>query len=247
MGARRASSISAWSGSTNPRAVHRPRRSPPATPPARAPPPVLSRQASQPRKAVVHLLGRALVGHLLERAALLARPLEPALLGEPLLEPLAEREQAAGVVGGVLELLRGERAAVPAREALGALQARAEHLADERLVALLAAEPEEAAGHLRVEHVPHLGAPRPAQDRHVLASGVHHDLHLGVGQRLRQRCGGLGVEAVAPADRSPRCAPRRARRVGHGHLDEAEQGPVAPLGHELRVDREPALGRGPGG
>ena len=90
---------------------------------------------------------------LLERAALLARPLEPPLLVEPLLEALAEREQAAGVVGGVLELLRGERARSQRGEALGALQPRAEHLAHQRLVALLAAEPEEARGHLRVEHV----------------------------------------------------------------------------------------------
>ena len=83
---------------------------------ARAPPPARSRsrRASRGSRSYTRWAVRSSVD-LLERAALLARPLEPPALAQPLLEALAEREQAAGVVSGVLELLGGERAAVPAR------------------------------------------------------------------------------------------------------------------------------------
>src|SRR5215210_7720080 len=78
---------------------------------------------------------------------------------EPPHELLAERQQQPRVVARILELLRRERAAVPLREALAALQLHAQHLADERLVPLLVAEPEEARGHLCVEHVRDLRVP----------------------------------------------------------------------------------------
>src|SRR5205085_4709964 len=59
----------------------------------------------------------ALVGHVLEPAALLARPLEPLARPKPSLELISEGEHVLHVTAGVLELLRGERPVVPAREA----------------------------------------------------------------------------------------------------------------------------------
>ena len=197
-------------------------------------------QPAEPGEALVGAARVALVAHLLERARLLASPLEPAPLREAPLELVAEREQHAGVVGRVLELLRRQRAPVPAREALAPAQPNLQDLADERLVALLVAEAEEAGGHLGVEDVAHLGVERPAQDRHVLAPGVHHDLDRRVGEHARQR-----REVRVALERVDHLGPDAVLgiRVGHRDLHQAEQRLVAALGHELRVDcNAPALG-----
>ena len=117
-------------------------------------------QAAQPGQPLVRALGRAHVVGLLHHPALLARPLQPPLLGQLALDRRAQREQAARVVGGVGELLLGQRALVPAGEPLAALQLHAEHPLHQRLVALLVAEAEEARGHLRVEDVASCPCPR---------------------------------------------------------------------------------------
>ena len=143
---------------------------------------------------------------------------------------------SSSVVGGVLELLGAERAAVPAREALASLELDAQHLADERLVSLLVAETEEARRDLRVEHVRDVCVPAAPQDPHVLTTGVHHNLDRRVGEHLRER---LGVELVL--DRVEHLGPHAAGgvRVGHRDLREAKERLVAPLGDELSVDGEP--------
>ena len=91
-------------------------------------PPVLA-QAPESWQPLVHALGAALVGRALERAALLACPVQAAALAQPALQLVAERQQQPGIVGGVFQLLGGERPAVPLGEALGALQSHVEHLA----------------------------------------------------------------------------------------------------------------------
>jgi hypothetical protein len=65
--------------------------------------------------------------------------------------PVPVHHTEAGVVGGVLELLRREWPAVPLREPLRAFETHAEHLAHERLISLLVSEPEEAGRDLGVE------------------------------------------------------------------------------------------------
>jgi hypothetical protein len=94
----------------------------------------------------------------------------------------------------------------------------------------------EAGGDLRVEDVDDVGSPRAPQDRDVLAGGVQDDLDLGIGEHLRER---LEVELAQRVEERGADAVRLVL-VGHGDLHEAQQRPVAPLRHELRVDAEPA-------
>ena len=143
----------------------------------------------------------------------------------------------------VLELLRGERAPVPLGEPLRPLQPHAEHLPDQRLVALLVAEPEEARGQLGVEDAGDLGGPDPAQDRDVLAARVHHDLDRRIGQHQGQRSG-IGRVVSERVDHLGPHAVGRVR-VGNCHLGKAQERLVAAFRHELRVDRDPAVGGRP--
>ena len=79
-------------------------------------------QAPEAGQALVDGGGAALVAHFLERPALLARPVEAFALDESALELAAERQQQAGVVARVSELLGREGAPIPARETLAALE-----------------------------------------------------------------------------------------------------------------------------
>ena len=97
-------------------------------------------------------------------------------------------------------------------------------------VAGLGGEAGEARGDLGVEHVRDVGLPLAAQDRDVLAAGVQHDLDRGVGEHGGERRGVEALERVEHDDLAP-----------DADLHEAQQRPVAALGHELGVDPEPAL------
>ena len=85
-----------------------------------------------------------------------------------------------------------------------------------------------------------VGVPRPAQDRHVLATRVHDHLDRGVGQHARER-GGVGRIVVERVDDLGAHAVGRVG-VGHRHLRQAQLRLVAALGHELRVDRYTSVG-----
>ena len=177
----------------------------------------------------------ALVGGLREREALLARPVEPAERREPVLQDGRGLQQVAHVVAGVVDLLGAQRPRVPAREARALRQPHAEQLVQQRLVAELRAQPREAGCELRVEEVRDVRRPDTAQQRDVLAPGVHDDLDLGVGEQRRERRGvELAVEGVEHLD----------PHVFAGNLDrdlhEAQERPVAALAHELGVDAQPA-------
>ena len=88
------------------------------------------------------------------------------------------------VLGGVAELLGGQRPGVPARVAGRLADAPAEDRAEQVAVAGLRAAAGEPGRDLRVEDVGELGLPGAAQDRHVLAAGVQDDLDRRVGQQL---------------------------------------------------------------
>ena len=104
----------------------------------------------------------------------------------------------------------------------------------QRLVAELGAHPGEAGGELRVEEVRDVRRPHAAQQRDVLAAGMHDDLDRGIGEDLRQR---LRVERAVQ-----RVEDLDAQAVGSldGDLHEAQERLVAPLAHELRVDAQAA-------
>ena len=155
-------------------------------------------QGADARQAREDRLGVALVARALERLALLARPLQPAELAQATFELRRELEQVHDVLARVGELLGRERTRVPAREARGLRHAHAEHLAQQRVVRGLRAEPDEAGRDLRVEDVAHLGAEAPAHERDVLASGVHDDLDRGVGEHRGER---RAVEVLGAAGR----------------------------------------------
>ena len=182
----------------------------------------------------------ALVGGRLEPAALLARPAEPAGLAQPALDLVGELEQVRDVLGGVAELLGGQRPGVPARVARGLADPAAEHRPEQVAVAGLRARAREPRRELGVEDVRDLGAPRPAQDRHVLAAGVEHDLDRRVGEQLRER------RHVDPVERVDQRDVRGVVRVlvVDRDLHQAQQRPVAALGHELGVDPDPAVRAG---
>jgi hypothetical protein len=101
-----------------------------------------------------------------------------------------------------------------------------QHLAHQRLVPLLVAEPEKAGRHLRVEHVGDLRVPAPAQDADVLAPGVHH--HLDV--RVREHAS-KGGEVELALERVEHLGTNAALdiRIRHGHLHQTQQRLVAAL------------------
>ena len=212
-----------WSGITNDggRSISR------ATPLAPVAQPAGDRAArvvepAQLRQLLVGALGRALVPdssttrHSSRAHSSRPRSASSRSIARP------ERQQAARVVGGVGELLVGERALVPAREPLAAAQLHAEHAVHERLVALLVAEAQEAGGHLGVEDVGHVGLPGAAHDRHVLAAGVHDHLDLGVGERRGER------RRVEAGRRRAGRAPRSARRPRRRRAPRPARGTAAP-------------------
>ena len=142
------------------------------------------------------------------------------------------------ILRGVVELLGRERPRIPARVARGLADARAENRAEQVAVARLSACAREAGGDLGVEDVVELGSPHAPEDRHVLASRVQHDFDRGVPKQLRERPDLRVRQRVDQRDADPVLG----GCIVDGDLDEAQQGPVAPLGHELGVDPEPAAG-----
>ena len=121
------------------------------------------------------------------------------------------------VLARVGELLGRQRARVPAREARGLGHAQAEHVGQQRVVGGLRAQPGEAGRDLRVEDVasPRVSSAR-AQQRDVLAPGVHDDLDRGVGEHAGER---RAVEVLGQRvdERDPLAAVARpATRAGSG-------------------------------
>ncbi len=96
-------------------------------------------------------------------------------------------------------------------------------------VAGLRGEAGEARRDLRVEDVRERGLPGAAEDRDVLPPGVEDDLHGRVGEDRGERRGVAHLrERVEHHD-----------LLADADLDQAQERPVAALGHELGVDPEP--------
>ncbi len=209
-------------------ASHRPRRRAETADP---------RQPSEDRVEV------PLVARVLERLALLACPLKAPDRRKASLKLRGQLEQVHDVLAGVRELLRGERPCVPAGEACRLGHAETEDLSQQRLVGGLRPEPSEPCRDLRVEHVGQLGREAPAQERDVLAPGVHHDLDRRIGEdRRERRAVEIVRERVEEHDPLPRIG-----LVGDRQLDQAEERAVAALAHELRVQGQPPRGARPVG
>ena len=179
-----------------------------------------------------------LVGGRLQAPAFLARPRLASGLAQPALDLVGQLEQVGHVLGGVAELLGGERSRVPAGVAGRLADAAAEHRSEQVAVAGLRAGADEPGRQLRVEQVGDLGPPGAAEDRHVLAAGVEHDLDGRIAQQLRHR---RDVHPAAQRIDQIDAWTAAVRRVVHGDLDQAQERPVAALGHELGVDPDPAL------
>jgi hypothetical protein len=112
----------------------------------------------------------------------------------------------------------------------------AEHRAEQVAVPSLRAGAGKAGRDLRVEHVVQLRVPRAAQDRDVLAPGVQDDVDRGVAEQRGER------SDVGLRERVDQDDLRRSPRVGivDRDLDEAQEGPVSALRHELCVDSQPS-------
>ncbi len=191
-------------------------------------------QAPDARESLEDRVEIALVAHMLQVLALLAGPSQAPDPLEAALELGGELQQVHDVLARIGELLGRERAGVPAREARALGESHPERLRQQRLVRALRGHPQKAGRHLRVEHARHLASERAAQERDVLAPGVHHDLDQRVFEHPRKRLAGRLVrERVDDLD------PLSARAVGDRQLDQAQQRAVAALAHELRVEREP--------
>ena len=194
------------------------------------------------RQAFPGRLRVAFVGGALEPSALLDRPLVAAARPQAALQLVGQRQQVDDVFGRVAELLLGQRPGVPARVAGGLAEAYVEDRRQQVAVARLRALAGESGGDLGVEDVRDLGAPGPTQDRDVLAPGVQDDFDRRVGQ---QRGQWSEVDRLVEAVDHDRPDARRAgARVLDRDLGQAQQRPVATLGHELGVDPEPPAGRG---
>ncbi len=159
----------------------------------------------------------------LERAsalALLARPLESPEAVQAPLELGGELEQVLDVLARILDSCSARQRAASQRVKLALLATRTpSSVAEQRLIGGLRAQPGEAGGDLRVEHVRHLCREHAAHERDVLAPGVHDDLHRRVGEHRRERGrrrsprrAGRAARSAAPARR----ARRRRRRAASG-------------------------------
>ena len=146
-----------------------------------------------------------------------------------------ERQQMLDVLAGVAQLLGRQRPLVPAREAGRLGQPDAQHVVQQPEVAGLGREAGEPGGDLGVEHARDVGAPLPAQQRHVLAAGVQDHLDRGSASTSASGAG----SKPAPSERV-----QQRDLVADDDLHEAQQRPVAALGHELGVDAEPPFGSG---
>ena len=162
-------------------------------------------EPAHPRQPAPDLVGVALVGRLGDRDALLARPLEPAALGQAALDVVGQRQQMLDVAARIADLLIGQRSRVPAREAGRLRQPDPEHVVEQAVVAGLCREAREARRDLRVEDVRERRLPLAPQDRYVLAAGVQNDLDRRDRPVPRPAASG---RSGPPAGR----APPRARR-----------------------------------
>src|SRR6185437_6714325 len=103
----------------------------------------------------------------------------------------------------------------------------------------------EARRDLGVEDVRDLAAQLAAQQRDVLAAGVHHDPHARVFERLPERRQ-LRVLAQRVDERDRLGAVVDPFPPARGELDQAQKRAVAALAHELGVERQhPRLGGTP--
>src|SRR6202034_4603185 len=91
-------------------------------------------QAADARQSLEDGVEVALVADALEAFALLARPAQAADLIQAVLQLDRERAQVHDVVAGVVELLAGERARVPAGEARALRQFHAKQRSQQRVV-----------------------------------------------------------------------------------------------------------------
>ena len=167
--------------------------------------------ARDARQALEDRLDVALVAGARQRLALLARPLQAAAVGQAPLQLGGELEQVHDVLARVGELLGGERAGVPAREAGGLGDAQPEQLGEQRLVGGLRRQAREARSDLRVEDV----RARPSR-------GACAAARCPGGRRARRpRSPGRRGPRPAARRRGPRPAGRparsaRPRRVSSG-------------------------------
>ncbi len=77
---------------------------------------------------------------------------------------------------------------------------------------------------------------RAPQDRHVLAPGVHQNLHGRVCEHARE---GREVEITLERVKHLGAHPVLGIWIRHGHLHQTQQRLIAALGDELRVDGNP--------
>ena len=97
-------------------------------------------EPAHPRQPAPDLVRVALVGGLGDRDALLARPPEPAALGQPALNVVGQRQQVFDVAARIPDLLIGQWSCVPAREAGRLRQPDPEHVVEQAVVAGLRRE-----------------------------------------------------------------------------------------------------------
>ena len=209
---------------------------------------VRSRQAAAALKAARYLgvnlrgfsrrqdfLRIEVVGRLVGQGRhLLGDPAQPPRLLQPVAELGIERGQMGDVGQGVGHLRVRQGPARPVGEPARLVEVDLQHLAHQGVIGDLLAEPGRHPRHLGVEQGRGDDA-EIVEDLHVLARGVEHLDHLGVGQHVEQR---LEVE--------PRRQGVDVGRVGlAGHLDQAQFWPVGGLAHEFGIDGDKGLGVDP--
>ena len=192
------------------------------------------RPLSRPRRATLRY-ARCGSGSIVAAGAVAARdlvlgPRTPAHVLELLDERVGEREEIAHVVGRVRDLRLGQRPPRPVAERLVVRERDAERALDQPVVRHRDAVPDEAGRELRVEDVRRAHAVARREQQQVARRRVHHELHRGVAHELGDRADVDVLERI-----------EHGEPLGRRELQQARDGAVRPLPHELGVEREPAL------
>ncbi|MNL21943.1 hypothetical protein D3C87_1432590 [compost metagenome] len=135
--------------------------------------------------------------------------------------------QPGDVGDGIGALLVGQRTRRPVGEAGGLVEFNLADRADEAVIGCAVPKAADTGRHLGVEDVMRHRPGELDEDLHILARGVEHLGHIGIGQESEKR-GQLDVgrEGVD-----------QHRFVVRRHLDQAKPGPIGRLTQKFGIDR----------
>ncbi len=193
-----------------------------------------NRQAPRIETRIARYAPPALVGHrmaegLAPRLPLLLEPSQAAEFHQQGVDAVADEAEIINVLGGVVQLAFGERSLPPISAGLVLLHRLAQQLQYQRAVSGRILDARQPGRKLTVKEFFRLSAGGGHAELHLASAGVDDRFLFAVDNRLPEG------QHVGYFDRiNDRQVLRRT------DLDQAEFGPIAALGDELRIQRDPA-------